>query len=156
MKRKNANATGLIIIIALVGVIIYLVTRPREVVRVPVQVPMRSPMRQIEPLRRRQPEFRDPPIKDYKPGHVQQMGVLIGDNGDTLPLYGKEVRGRRDQYHYYTSTPGQQIYSIPITHDGRDCMDDLGCRELYGNENVNVLGKAAPYEAKLYRTDHFF
>lgn len=156
MKRKNANATGLIIIIALVGVIIYLVTRPREVVRVPVQVPMRPQMRQIEPLRRRQPEFRDPPIKDYKPGHVQQMGVLIGDNGDTLPLYGKEVRGRRDQYHYYTSTPGQQIYSIPITHDGRDCMDDLGCRELYGNENVNVLGKAAPYEAKLYRTDHFF
>jgi len=156
MKRKNANATGLIIIIALVGVIIYLVTRPREVVRVPVQVPMRPPMRQIEPVRRRQPEFRDPPIKDYKPGHVQQMGVLIGENDETLPLYGKEVRGRRDQYHYYTSTPGQQIYSIPITHDGRDCMDDLGCKELYGNESVNVLGKAASYEAKLYRTDHFF
>ena len=117
MKRKNANATGLIIIIALVGVIAYLVTRPRD---------------------------------------VQQMGVLLGENDETLPLYGKEVRGRRDQYHYYTSTPGQQIYSIPITHDGRDCMDDLGCRELYGNESVNVLGKAASYEAKLYRTDHFF
>ena len=41
MKRKNANATGFIIIIALLGVITYLVTRPREVVRVPVQVPMR-------------------------------------------------------------------------------------------------------------------
>ena len=156
MKRKNANATGLIIIIALVGVITYLVTRPREVVRVPVQVPFRQPMRQREPVRRRQPEFRDPPRKDYKPGHVQQMGVLVGENDETLPLYGKEVRGRRDQYHYYTSTPGQQIYSIPITHDGRDCMDDLGCKELYGNEDVNVLGKAATYAAKLYRTDQFF
>jgi hypothetical protein len=158
MKRKNANVAGYALIAILLGIIGYLLSRPEQVVRVevPVHAPFPKPTRQREPVRSRQPEFRDPPIKDYKPGHVQQMGVLLGENNETLPLYGKEVRGRRDQYHYYTSTPGQQIYSIPITHDGRDCMDDLGCRELYGNENVNVLGKASPYEAKLYRTDHFF
>lgn len=158
MKRKNANVAGYALIAILLGIIGYLLSRPEQVVRVevPVHAPFPEPTRQREPVRSRQPEFRDPPIKDYKPGHVQQMGVLLGENDETLPLYGKEVRGRRDQYHYYTSTPGQQIYSIPITHDGRDCMDDLGCRELYGNENVNVLGKASPYEAKLYRTDHFF
>jgi len=158
MKRKNANVAGYALIAILLGIIGYLLSRPEQVVRVevPVHAPFPEPTRQREPVRSRQPEFRDPPIKDYKPGHVQQMGVLLGENDETLPLYGKEVRGRRDQYHYYTSTPGQQIYSIPITHDGRDCMDDLGCRELYGNENVNVLGKASPYEAKLYRTHHFF
>ena len=158
MKRKNSNVVGYALIAILLGIIGYLLSRPKQVVRVevPVRAPFPEPTRQREPVRSRQPEFRDPPIKDYKPGHVQQMGVLLGENNETLPLYGKEVRGRRDQYHYYTSTPGQQIYSIPITHDGRDCMDDLGCRELYGNENVNVLGKASPYEAKLYRTDHFF
>jgi len=158
MKRKNANVAVYVLIAILLGIIGYLLSRPEQVVRVevPVHAPLPEPTRQREPVRSRQPEFRDPPIKDYKPGHVQQMGVLLGENNETLPLYGKEVRGRRDQYHYYTSTPGQQIYSIPITHDGRDCMDDLGCRELYGNENVNVLGKASPYEAKLYRTDHFF
>ena len=158
MKRKNANATGYALIVILLGIIGYLVLRPKQVMRVevPVNVPFPQPTRQREPVRRRQPEFRDPPIKDYKPGHVQQMGVLLGENNETLPLYGKEVRGRRDQYHYYTSTPGQQIYSIPITHDGRDCMDDLGCKELYGNEDVTVLGKAATYAAKLYRTDQFF
>ena len=151
MKRKNANATGFIIIIALLGLITYLVT-----IRVPFQVPSRQPIRERMPVRRRQPEFRDPPIKDYKPGHVQQMGVLLGENDETLPLYGKEVNGRRDQYHYYTSTPGQQIYSIPVTVEGRDCMDDMGCKEIYGNEDVNVLGKASPYQAKMYRTDNFF
>lgn len=158
MKRKNANVAVYMLIAILLGIIGYLLSRPEQVVRVevPVHAPFPEPTRQREPVRSRQPEFRDPPIKDYKPGHVQQMGVLLGENNETLPLYGKEVRGRRDQYHYYTSTPGQQIYSIPISHDGRDCMDDLGCRELYGNENVNVLGKASPYEAKLYRTDHFF
>ena len=74
----------------------------------------------------------------------------------TLPLYGKEVRGRRDQYHYYTTTPGDQVYPLPVTIDNRDCMDDIGCRELYGNEDVSVLGQTGSFQAKMYRTDNFF
>jgi len=138
----------------LLALVAYLVTStPSEVlVEVPkpyaVEVPVMVPARE--------PEFRKPPVKEYKPGHVQQMGLLLGEDGETLPLYGKEVRGRRDRYHYYTSTPGQQIYSLPVTHEDRDCMDDMGCRELYGQEKVQVMGKAAPYEAKLYRTENFF
>lgn len=107
-----------------------------------------------EPVRA--PEFRKPPIKQYKPGHMQQMGLLIGADGDTLPLYGKEVRGRRDRYHYYTTTNGDNLYSIPVSHDGRDCMEDIGCKELYGNETVTVLGKNTTYTVNLYRTDNFF
>ena len=154
MKNRNKIITNTLMIFVLVATILYILTfRPKRIVKVgvPVHVPVEVPVEV-----RRNPEFRDPPIKEYKPGYVQQMGVLVGENEETLPLYGKEVRGRRDQYHYYTSTPGEQAYSIPVTHEGRDCMDDLGCRELYGNENVNVMGKAATYQAKLYRTDHFF
>lgn len=156
MKKGKSNTPALLIMLALVAIIFYLITRLQDpkIVKVPVPTPM-APPRPITSIRR-SPEYRDPPVKLYKPGDVQQMGVLIGENEETLPLYGKEVRGRRDQYHYYTSTPGDQIYSIPVTIGDRDCMDDIGCRELYGNESVNVLGKAAPYQAKLYRTDHFF
>ncbi len=108
-----------------------------------------------EPVRRA-PEYRDPPIKQYKPGRTQQMGILVGQGEETLPLYGKEVRGRRDQYHYYTTTGGENLYPIPVRVDTRDCMDDIGCQELYGNETVSVLGKAGVYTVKLYRTDSFF
>ena len=158
MKRKNANALSIGFICVLLGVIVYLLMQPPKSVEVEVEVPVPVYAPTPQPIYTRplQPEYRDPPIKDYKPGFVQQMGVLLGENEETLPLYGKEVRGRRDQYHYYTSTPGNQIYSIPVTVGERDCMDDMGCRELYGNEDVNVLGKAAPYKAKLYRTDRFF
>ena len=62
---------------------------PEVRVPVPVRVPVRV-----------EKEYRDPPIKEYKPGYVQQMGVLVGPDDETLPLYGKEVRGRRDRYHY--------------------------------------------------------
>ena len=138
------------IIIVLMGIVAYLVSNP---VRVPEEVLVPYP---IEVSTRAEPEFRKPPVREYKPGYVQQMGVLLGEDGETLPLYGKEVRGRRDRYHYYTSTPGEQIYSIPVTHGNRDCMDDVGCPELYGNENIQVLGKTAPYQARMYRTEHFF
>ncbi len=39
MKRKNANATGFIIIIALLGLIAYLVTRPPRSYKSPLPSP---------------------------------------------------------------------------------------------------------------------
>jgi len=125
---------------------------PKEnIVEVPVPVETIAPREVVM-----EPEFRNPPIKKYKPGHVQQMGVLLGDNNETLPLYGKEVRGRRDRYNYYTATSGDQIYPLPVSMGDRDCMDDIGCQEIYGNESISVMGNDSNFQAKLYRTDNFF
>jgi hypothetical protein len=154
MKIKNKTQTKLMFIAlaVLFALVIYQIRNPIVVKKqVPVPVPVEVPV-QI-PVER---EFRKPPIKEYKPGYVQQMGVLVGPDEETLPLYGKEVRGRRDQYHYYTTTPGDQVYPLPVTINDRDCMDDLGCQELYGNETVSVLGQTGSFQAKLYRTDNFF
>jgi len=157
MKFTNKQKIQLLtmLVAALLIAVVWMVRNPRvevETKEVPVEVEVPVvPMREV----RREPEFRGPPIKQWKPGTMQQMGLLV--QGDTtLPLYGKEVRGRRDRYHYYTTTPGQQIYPIPVTHDNRDCMDDIGCQELYGNETVSVLGKTGTYDVKMYRTDDFF
>jgi len=137
-----------VVVIVLVAVIVYLWQNPKVVTR-------RVPVRVQAPVTPRTPEFRGPPIKQYKPGYTQQMGILTG-NGETLPIYGKEVRGRRDRYHYYTTTGGENLYPIPVSHGGRDCMEDIGCQELYGNESVSVTGKTGSFTAKLYRTDNFY
>jgi hypothetical protein len=156
MKVTNKTKKSLMIsvIILLAIVILYQIYNPKIVkvnetieVPVPVEVPVQIPVEK---------EYRSPPIKKYKPGHVQQMGVLVGNDEETLPLYGKEVRGRRDRYHYYTTTPGDQIYPLPVTHNDRDCMDDIGCPELYGNEDISVLGQNGNFQTKMYRTDNFF
>lgn len=152
MKQSVKLSMAIGVIFILVGVVVYLMTNKQPAAKVLVEVPKPYP---VEVPVRMEPEFRPPPVKEYKPGHIQQMGILLGEDGETLPLYGKEVRGRRDRYHYYTATPGQQIYSIPVSYGDRDCMDDMGCQELYGQEKVTVLGKATPYEAKLYRTENF-
>ena len=154
MKKKLNPQVATFIIIALLAAVMYLLMYPKEnIVEVPVPVPVET----IAPREVvMEPEFRNPPIKKYKPGHVQQMGVLLGDNNETLPLYGKEVRGRRDRYNYYTATSGDQIYPLSVTHNERDCMDDMGCGELYGNESISVMGNDSNFQAKLYRTDNFF
>jgi hypothetical protein len=150
MKAKNKQQLLLLAALFLLALVIYQLKNPVvrrvrvvERVEIPVQIPVER-------------EFRAPPIKEYKPARIQQMGVLIGENNETLPLYGKEVRGRRDSYHYYTVTPGEQMYSLPVSINDRDCMDDMGCQEIYGNETVGVLGQTGSFEAKLYRTDDFF
>ena len=152
MKVKTKQKLLGFVLVVFILLIVYQVRNPIMVQR---KVPVRVPVPVKVPVRVER-EYREPPIKEYKPGHVQQMGVLVGPDDETLPLYGKEVRGRRDRYHYYTTTPGDQMYSLPITHDSRDCMDDIGCGEFYGNEDVSILGQTGSYQAKLYRTDNFF
>tara|TARA_R110001606_G_scaffold188603_3_gene336440 strand:+ start:60 stop:527 length:468 start_codon:yes stop_codon:yes gene_type:complete len=155
MKNKTKTRLLMVTLVLLVVILGYMWYNP-QVIEVPVEVevPVMVPMRTQEV--RREPEFRGPPIKQYKPGRMQQMGILTGEEGETLPLYGKEVRGRRDRYHYYTTTGGENLYPIPVNHDGRDCIDDIGCQELYGNEPVSVTGKTGSFNVKMYRTDDFF
>lgn len=155
MKNKTKTQLMWMALIILIVAIAYMWYNP-QVVEVPVEVPMVLPRPTPTHDIRREPEFRGPPIKKYKPGHMQQMGILVGDGEETLPLYGKEVRGRRDRYHYYTTTGGENLYPIPVTHNGRDCVDDIGCQELYGNESVSVTGKTGSFQVNMYRTDDFF
>lgn len=157
MKNKNKTRLMYATIVVLTLALLYKWYYPTEVVvpvEVEVEVPVAVPVRVDPP--RRAPEYRGPPIKQYKPGHMQQMGLLLGPNNETLPLYGKEARGYRDRYNYYTITSGEQMYPVPVTHDGRECTEDIGCPEFYGNESVSVLGKDGTYNVKMYRTDDFF
>ena len=155
MKNKTKTQLLMATLVVLVVILGYMWYNP-QVIKVPVEVevPVVVPVRTQEV--RRAPEYRGPPIKQYKPGRMQQMGILVGGEGETLPLYGKEVRGRRDRYHYYTTTGGENLYPIPVSHDGRDCVDDIGCQELYGNETVTVTGKTDSFNVNMYRTDDFF
>ena len=156
MKNRQKIQLMTLTLVILVGILGYNLYNPK-VVEIPVEVAVPVQTRPVQTRRPpvREPEFRGPPIKQYKPGHMQQMGLIT--NGDeTLPLYGKEVRGRRDRYNYYTTTGGENLYPVSVSHNARDCMEDIGCQELYGNETVTVLGKTGSFTVNMYRTDDFF
>jgi hypothetical protein len=153
------------VIVILLIVVLYLWLNPK-IRKVNVPLPVNNKVLYVPEIRKssnvpefRQPlnvpEFRGPPIKKYKPGHTQQMGVLINSNKDIIPLYGKETRSHRDRFNYYTTTGGENLYPLPVSHKGRDCTDDNGCEELYNNEKVTVLGKNGEYTVNVYKTDNF-
>jgi len=149
--KINYKLINSLALISIPVIMIYMLVRNPKVVEVPVEVPVRVPVPTPTV-----PEYRGPPIKMYKPGRFQQMGILTNEAGETLPLYGREVRGRRDRYHYHTTTQGEQIYPIPVSINGRECTEDIGCPELFDGEQVTVFGKDAIYVVKMYRTDNFF
>ena len=157
MKNRQKIQLMTLTLVILVGILGYNLYNPK-VVEIPVEVAVPVHTRPVQTRRPpvREPEFRGPPIKQYKPGHMQQMGILMGPDGETLPLYGKEVRGRRDRYNYYTTTGGENLYPVSVSHNARDCMEDIGCQELYGNETVTVMGKTGSFTINMYRTDDFF
>lgn len=107
-------------------------------------------------IQQREPEFRGPPWKEYKPPNFQQMGLLTNPgDGKILPLYGKTTQGYKDRYNYYTSTPGNQMYALPVQVGDRDCTEDIGCNELYGNEQVSVTGMADNFNVTTYQNKMF-
>ncbi|MDA9846599.1 hypothetical protein N9C10_01545 [Flavobacteriaceae bacterium] len=135
--------------------LIYLLLQQREheqpIVINQVQQPPPRPL--MGPIRTRQPEFRQPPYRNYKPKRFQQVG-LITSATETLPLYGKASEIYNNRWNYYTSTPGQQIYSLPVTVNNRDCTEDIGCEELYDNQSVSVYSKpGVTFNSKIYRID---
>ena len=144
---------ALSVIVLLILVIVYLVYRLSTQVVTPPQVVVQPFMGR--PPTEREPEFRNAPYKQYKPRNFQQMGVLLGDDG-VLPLYGRESPGYRDRYQYYTTTPGEQIYPLTITQGDRECTEDIGCPEFYGNEEVSVLGKDGTYKVNIYDTEQLY
>lgn len=159
MKKKTQTRLYRVVILILVFIVFYLYSNPK-VVKTEVKVPVKQdPIvvnKYIPVTTQKVPDFRQPPVKTYKPGYTQQVGVLTNASEEVLPLYGKESRTHRDRYHYYTNTGGLNLYPIPVTYKGRDCMEDLACNEIFDGEPVSVLGKTGEYTANIYRTNNFF
>ena len=150
MKNKTKIQLLSIVVVAMIFVVAYLWSNPKVVTHV-----ITKRHREVPIARAQEPEFRGPPLRQYKPGYFHQMGLLTSDSGETLPLYGKEITGRRDRFNFYTTTGTDNLYPVPLSHGDRDCMEDVGCGEFFGNEAVSVTGKTDPFTVNMYRTDSF-
>jgi hypothetical protein len=151
--------TSMIIIAILIMYIHHTMPTADIVIEVP-QVEQLAPILDARPSvyaeRIPPPEYRPAPIREWKPPVPQQMGLLTSEGGDVKPLYGRASRTNRDRWHYWTTTGGENLYSLPVEVDGRKCEDDVGCNELFGNEQVSILGSEDQYKPTLYRVDNFF
>lgn len=137
-----------IITLVVIFAILFVHYNPK-IKKIPVEV--KVPVIQNRYIQRHPPEFRNPPIKTYEPKNIQQIGVLLGSDEQIFPLYGKKTKSYRNRYNYYTTVGNNNLYSIPVLYKNKDCMETIGCDELFDKDKVNILGKNGEYDVNIYK-----
>lgn len=81
----------------------------------------------------------------------KQIGLLLSSaSKTTLPLYGKPTYVGSHTWNYYTYVNEFHQLMIPIEMHGRDCMTDIGCKELYGGDEVYIPNYDEVFTVRLY------
>jgi len=85
----------------------------------------------------------------------RQIGILtrIGEKETILPLLGKPLITNRDRWNFYTMSETNNLLKLPIHSDGRKCMSDQGCRDLYTGDVVSVDGYSDQFKVTTYEND---
>jgi hypothetical protein len=86
------------------------------------------------------------------PETYQSMGIITLGDGKILPLYGRRTASRSDRFQYYTRTDTYNPVQLPVRVKRRDCQDDIGCEELFNEDDVTIqsLGQG---KTTIYRFD---
>ena len=88
------------------------------------------------------------------PESFQSMGNISVHGSKMLPLYGRRtMRGSSDRWNYYTRTDTYNPVPLPLRYKGRDCMDDIGCPEVYSGETVQIEGTGESGVVRVFRYD---
>ena len=69
--------------------------------------------------------------------HYQQIGLLY-DGHITLPLLGRRVHNGSNKWNYYSLTNDNIALKIPLSNNGRACMERNGCDELYADDTILI------------------
>jgi hypothetical protein len=86
------------------------------------------------------------------PQSFQQVGILKSDD-KLLPLYGRQTAYRSDRYNYYTRNDTYNPVQLPVRFERRDCMDSIGCSQLFGGEKVKIKGLDKDGHVEIYKFD---
>lgn len=97
-------------------------------------------------------------LPSYNNTEYQQIGILTSDETDkepiVLPLFSRKIGNRNDRYNYYTATDKNNMMRLPIKIDNNNCEDDIGCKEIYNDDKINIdIYKGRIFTSTIYKVD---
>lgn len=104
------------------------------------------------------PPLKKLPINISTRGETEyvQIGILSNSNNDkVLPLFGKQTYQRSQQWNYYTTTDSYNLVKIPLSYEGKDCMKEVGCRELNNGDNIYIDEYGETFKIKIYESNKY-
>ena len=104
------------------------------------------------------PPLKKIPINISTRGETEyvQIGILSNSNNDkVLPLFGKQTYQRSQQWNYYTTTDSYNLVKIPLLYEGKDCMKEVGCRELNNGDNIYIDEYGETFKIKIYESNKY-
>jgi hypothetical protein len=104
------------------------------------------------------PPLKKIPINISTRGETEyvQIGILSNSNNDkVLPLFGKQTYQRSQQWNYYTTTDSYNLVKIPLSYEGKDCMKEVGCRELNNGDNIYIDEYGETFKIKIYESNKY-
>ena len=93
-------------------------------------------------------------VASREPMQFKQIGLLFNKHNEiTLPLFGKQLYRGSVNWNYYTYVNKYNQLMLPLEIDNKDCMSDIGCKELYDNDTVYIPSYGNDFTVKLYNKD---
>ena len=88
--------------------------------------------------------------------NYSQVGFITRVSGEEtiLPLYGRYIYRNRDKQQYYTFSDKNQSVRLPVTYEGKSCMNEYGCNSLSNGDVVYVDGYNDSFKVTLYENQN--
>jgi hypothetical protein len=88
--------------------------------------------------------------------YFQPIGVLTStmNPNRVLQLYGRAIYPGSNKWQYYTNTDAFQSVKVTIRHNRRDCLNELGCDQIFQGDIVEVPAyHGETFRVELYNID---
>jgi hypothetical protein len=97
-------------------------------------------------------------LPEYNSTEYQQIGILTSNETDkepiVLPLFSRRLHNHKERWNYYTATDKNNMMRLPIVFQNMNCEDDIGCREIYDGDKLNIeIYQGREFTATIYKIE---